>query len=68
MKRIGFNENFWLYVYLNHKLAPVLTEALGERKFVCKVKDMDEDHEVKILVTPGNASEAHAIIRSIVYP
>jgi len=69
-KKIAYNEQFWLYVYVDWKLSKKVVSSLKLLKFKAQInryKDQKtDDDEISVLVTPENAGVAYSIINAII--
>lgn len=61
MNRIGFKEEFLLYIYIDHRRVDKLIAALRKQKFRVFSKDLGDDHEVSVPVIPSRAAEVVSI-------
>lgn len=70
MKKIGFNEKFIVYVYVDYKLAAELLQSLNDAGFKAKTyrhaDQKNDDEELRVTVTPETSDKAWKIINSVI--
>lgn len=71
MKKVGYNETFTMYVYVDWKFSKRVMRTLKAAGYKCRIKrypdQKTDDDEVNVTVTAQTANAAHLLISNIIH-